>query len=86
MALLAEGERDPAGAAGFGQRHNRAVAAVLGIAVKIDPPSMCSFSSASLSAERREPPDIDVDFEHERREEVIQYLYGATRASVPPMC
>ncbi|HWI82817.1 error-prone DNA polymerase, partial [Ramlibacter sp.] len=29
-----------------------------------------------LSEERREPPDIDVDFEHERREEVIQYIYG----------
>ena len=29
-----------------------------------------------ISADRREPPDIDVDFEHERREEVIQYLYG----------
>ena len=28
-----------------------------------------------VSAERREPPDIDVDFEHERREEVIQYIY-----------
>ena len=28
-----------------------------------------------MSAERREPPDIDVDFEHERREEVIQYIY-----------
>ena len=29
-----------------------------------------------VSAERNEPPDIDVDFEHERREEVIQYIYG----------
>ena len=29
-----------------------------------------------MSPERREPPDIDVDFEHERREEVIQYIYG----------
>ena len=29
-----------------------------------------------ISAERNEPPDIDVDFEHERREEVIQYIYG----------
>ncbi len=28
-----------------------------------------------ISRERREPPDIDVDFEHERREEVIQYIY-----------
>ncbi len=37
-------------------------------------PTCCS--SASSRAERREPPDIDVDFEHERREEVIQYIYG----------
>ena len=29
-----------------------------------------------VSREREEPPDIDVDFEHERREEVIQYVYG----------
>jgi error-prone DNA polymerase len=34
-----------------------------------------------LSEERNEPPDIDVDFEHERREEVIQYVFGATAAS-----
>ena len=38
-----------------------------------------------MSAERREPPDIDVDFEHERREEVIQYIYdryGRDRAGI----
>jgi len=38
-----------------------------------------------ISAERGEPPDIDVDFEHERREEVIQYLYrkyGRDRAAL----
>ena len=38
-----------------------------------------------LNAERREPPDIDVDFEHERREEVIQYIYrryGRRRAAL----
>ena len=38
-----------------------------------------------ISADRREPPDIDVDFEHERREEVIQYLYeryGRERAAI----
>ena len=37
-----------------------------------------------LNAERREPPDIDVDFEHERREEVIQYIYNAMAATAPP--
>jgi error-prone DNA polymerase len=38
-----------------------------------------------ISAERREPPDIDVDFEHERREEVMQYVYnkyGRDRAGI----
>ena len=39
------------------------------------PRSICC-SSASSQPERREPPDIDVDFEHERREEVIQYIYA----------
>jgi error-prone DNA polymerase len=38
-----------------------------------------------ISAERNEPPDIDIDFEHERREEVIQYIYqkyGRERAGI----
>ena len=34
-----------------------------------------------ISRERNEPPDIDIDFEHERREEVIQYVYASTGAS-----
>ena len=42
------------------------------------PRSTCC-SSASSRAERNEPPDIDVDFEHERREEVIQYIYAPLR-------
>ena len=38
-----------------------------------------------LSTERHEPPDIDVDFEHERREEVMQYLYSKyTRDTLRP--
>ena len=36
-----------------------------------------------ISEERNEPPDIDVDFEHERREEVIQYIYESTAATAP---
>ena len=47
------------------------------------PPTSCS--SASSRAERGEPPDIDVDFEHQRREEVIQYIYekyGRDRAGL----
>ena len=39
------------------------------------PPKIDLLFERFISAERREPPDIDVDFEHERREEVIQYLY-----------
>jgi error-prone DNA polymerase len=34
-----------------------------------------------ISRERNEPPDIDVDFEHQRREEVIQYIYASTAAT-----
>ena len=48
-------------------------------------PASTSCSSASSRAERNEPPDIDVDFEHERREEVIQYIYrryGRDRAAI----
>ena len=36
-----------------------------------------------MSVERREPPDIDVDFEHERREEVIQHVYGHYKRGIP---
>jgi error-prone DNA polymerase len=39
--------------------------------------------SRFLSENRNEPPDIDVDFEHERREEVIQYIYAAMAATAP---
>jgi error-prone DNA polymerase len=38
-------------------------------------PERSDLSSSASSAERPEPPDIDVDFEHERREEVIQWVY-----------
>ena len=43
--------------------------------MSIPMPSSCLFERF-VSEERREPPDIDVDFEHERREEVIQYIYA----------
>ena len=45
------------------------------------PPKFDVLFERFLNAERREPPDIDVDFEHERREEVIQYIYRATAAA-----
>jgi DNA-directed DNA polymerase III PolC len=43
---------------------------------EVDPSRMAMLFERFISKERNEPPDIDVDFEHERREEVIQYLYG----------
>jgi error-prone DNA polymerase len=51
----------------------------------VDPNTFDVLFERFLSAERREPPDIDVDFEHERREEVIQYIYrcyGRRRAAL----
>jgi error-prone DNA polymerase len=51
----------------------------------VDPTEIDLLFERFVSAERREPPDIDVDFEHERREEVIQYIYqryGRDRAGI----
>jgi DNA polymerase III alpha subunit len=48
-------------------------------------PSMIFCLNASCRSERKEPPDIDVDFEHERREEVIQYVYAAMAATGPAL-
>ena len=48
---------------------------ILGITA-ISPDRMDMVFERFVSAARNEPPDIDVDFEHERREEVIQYIYG----------
>jgi error-prone DNA polymerase len=59
---------------GRGSAANSAVCFVLGITA-IDPVRMGLLFERFISAERGEPPDIDVDFEHERREEVLQYVY-----------
>jgi error-prone DNA polymerase len=59
---------------GRGSAANSAVCFVLGI-TSIDPVRMGLLFERFISAERGEPPDIDVDFEHERREEVLQYVY-----------
>jgi error-prone DNA polymerase len=59
---------------GRGSAANSAVCFVLGI-TSIDPTRSGLLFERFVSAERREPPDIDVDFEHERREEVIQWIY-----------
>ncbi len=60
---------------GRGSAANSAVCFALGITA-IDPVRMGLLFERFISAERGEPPDIDVDFEHERREEVLQYVYG----------
>ena len=69
---------------GRGSAANSAVCYVLGI-TSIDPTRSGLLFERFISAERREPPDIDVDFEHERREEVIQWVYdtyGRDRAAL----
>jgi error-prone DNA polymerase len=60
---------------GRGSAANSAVCYALGI-TEVDPARMNMLFERFISRERNEPPDIDVDFEHQRREEVIQYLYG----------
>ncbi len=69
---------------GRGSAANSAVCYMLGITA-VDPAQSDLLFERFISAERKEPPDIDVDFEHERREEVIQYLYrryGRHRAAI----
>ena len=69
---------------GRGSAANSAACYALGI-TEVDPARMSMLFERFISRERNEPPDIDVDFEHERREEVIQYLYakyGRARAAL----
>ena len=60
---------------GRGSAANSTVCYCLGI-TNVDPNAIELLFERFVSEERREPPDIDVDFEHERREEVIQYIYA----------
>jgi error-prone DNA polymerase len=60
---------------GRGSAANSAVCYALGI-TEVDPSRMSMLFERFISKERNEPPDIDVDFEHQRREEVMQYVYG----------
>jgi error-prone DNA polymerase len=60
---------------GRGSAANSAVCYCLEI-TSVDPAKHALLFERFISEERKEPPDIDVDFEHERREEVIQYIYG----------
>ncbi len=69
---------------GRGSAANSAVCYCLGITA-VDPARMNLLMERFISRERNEPPDIDVDFEHSRREEVIQYIYrryGRHRAAL----
>ena len=60
---------------GRGSAANSAICYCLGV-TEVDPERADLLFERFVSAERREPPDIDVDFEHERREEVIQHVYS----------
>lgn len=69
---------------GRGSAANSAVCFALGI-TEVDPARSSLLFERFLSRERHEPPDIDVDFEHQRREEVMQYIYakyGRERAAL----
>jgi error-prone DNA polymerase len=69
---------------GRGSAANSAVCYCLGV-TEVDPARTAVLFERFISKERNEPPDIDVDFEHERREEIIQYLYtkyGRDRAAL----
>ena len=69
---------------GRGSAANSVVCYCTGV-TEVDPARMAVLFERFISRERNEPPDIDIDFEHERREEVIQYLYekyGRDRAAL----
>ncbi len=69
---------------GRGSAANSAVCFALGV-TEVDPSRFNLLMERFISKERNEPPDIDIDFEHERREEVIQYIYrkyGRERAAL----
>ena len=69
---------------GRGSSANSAVCFALGV-TEVDPARIDTLIERFISRERNEPPDIDIDFEHERREEVIQYIYrkyGRERAAL----
>lgn len=60
---------------GRGSAANSVVCYCLGV-TSVDPSKFKLLFARFMSDERNEPPDIDVDFEHERREEIMQYIYG----------
>ena len=84
IVAFARGLEPRSSARAAARRPTRAVCYCLGITA-VDPASSDLLFERFISEKRDEPPDIDVDFEHERREEVIQYIYeryGRDRAGI----
>ncbi|MBW0006179.1 MAG: error-prone DNA polymerase, partial [Sphingomonas sp.] len=84
IVAFARGLDPPILCQGRGSAANSAVCFCLGITA-VDPSVNELLFERFISEERKEPPDIDVDFEHERREEVIQHIYekyGRNRAGI----
>ncbi|MBC7505130.1 MAG: error-prone DNA polymerase [Sandarakinorhabdus sp.] len=84
LVAFARAQDPPILCQGRGSAANSVVCFLLGI-TSVDPVAHNLLFSRFVSADRNEPPDIDVDFEHERREEVIQYIYrryGRHRAGI----
>ncbi|BAK67329.1 error-prone DNA polymerase [Sphingobium sp. SYK-6] len=83
-SIVAESRRRGILCQGRGSAANSCVCFMLGI-TSIDPIRHELLFERFVSGERKEPPDIDVDFEHERREEIIQWIYetyGRTRSAL----
>jgi error-prone DNA polymerase len=83
-SIVSEARRRGILCQGRGSAANSCVCFVLGV-TSIDPVKNQLLFERFVSGERREPPDIDVDFEHERREEIIQWIYdtyGRDRAAL----
>lgn len=84
LVRFAREQKPPILCQGRGSAANSAVCFLLGV-TSVDPMQFDLLFSRFVSADRKEPPDIDVDFEHERREEVMQYVYrryGRHRAGI----
>ncbi len=84
LVKFARDQEPPILCQGRGSAANSAVCFLLGV-TSVDPMQHDLLFSRFISADRKEPPDIDVDFEHERREEVMQYVfnrYGRHRAGI----
>ncbi|MEC9343778.1 MAG: error-prone DNA polymerase [Pseudomonadota bacterium] len=75
IVRFARSREQPILCQGRGSAANSIVCYCLGV-TSVNPAEIDLLFERFISAERGEPPDIDVDFEHERREEVIQYIYG----------